>query len=145
MKSKLFLLLVLFTLVFQAQVPQIERQALIDFYNATDGDNWTNNTNWDTDINSTSDVSTWFGITITEISGQDYVTQVSIAENNINGIFSSLVSLTKLTALDFSKNALLTGAINLDGYTTSLANVLLQETSISSLKLPHSLVLNIKT
>ncbi len=128
-----------------AQVSQTERQALIDLYNATDGANWTNNTNWDTDPNSTSDVSTWFGVTITEISAQKYVTHIQLSDNNINGTIPSLVSLIKLETFDFSKNSLLTGPVNLDGYAASLANVLLHQTSISSLKLPHSLNLNIKT
>ncbi|MGK0447463.1 MAG: hypothetical protein ACJA2M_001237, partial [Polaribacter sp.] len=128
-----------------AQVSQVERQALIDLYNATDGDNWTNNSNWNTDPNSASDVSTWHGITVTEISAQKYVTHIQLSENNLNGSISSLVDISKLNTLDVSKNALITGPVNLDGYATSLANVQLNETSISSLRLPHSLSLNIKT
>ena len=45
----------LISLVFQAQILQLERQALIDLYNATDGDNQTNNTNCNTTSNPTND------------------------------------------------------------------------------------------
>ena len=104
MRSKLLLFFMFLAVSITAQVSQTERQALIDLYNATDGANWTNNTNWDTDPNSTSDVSTWFGVTITEISAQKYVTHIQLSDNNINGTIPSLVSLIKLETFDFSKN-----------------------------------------
>ena len=42
-----------------AQVPQIERDALIVLYDSTNGNNWNNNTDW-----LSADVSTWYGITV---------------------------------------------------------------------------------
>ncbi len=46
-KLGLVAVLVLFTTGFaNAQIPTVERDALIALYNSTDGANWTNNTNW---------------------------------------------------------------------------------------------------
>ena len=144
MKTKLFFLFALISFTITAQISQAERQALINLYNATDGDNWINNTNWDTDPNSTSDVSTWHGVTVTEIAGQDYITQINLFENNLNGTFSNLADLSKLTLLDVSKNESFIGAIDLSGYSISFSTLTLNDTGVSSLKLHKSLTLNIK-
>jgi hypothetical protein len=106
MKTKLLLLFTLFSLVLQAQVSQTEMQALIDFYNATDGDNWTNNTNWDTDINSTSDVSDWFGISTEIIVGQKYIRAISLSDNNLVGTLPDFKDLTKLLRLEIADNTI---------------------------------------
>lgn len=42
--------------VVHIQPPAEQRQALIDLYNSTNGDNWINNSNWLSD-----DVCTWYG------------------------------------------------------------------------------------
>ena len=44
--TALFLLLISLAGASYAQVPQIERDALIALYNSTDGANWTDNTGW---------------------------------------------------------------------------------------------------
>ena len=48
----------------------IERAALIEFYQATGGDNWTNKTNWCSD----EPVNEWYGITRTG----DYITEINL-------------------------------------------------------------------
>ncbi len=53
-----------------------EREILIEFYNATGGDNWTNNENWCTD----EPLNTWYGIT-TDNEGK--VTEIKLRENNL--------------------------------------------------------------
>ena len=53
--------------------PAAERDILIAFYNATDGDNWKNNENWCSD----KPLREWFGITT---DGDGYVTEI-----NLNG------------------------------------------------------------
>ncbi|WP_366940978.1 leucine-rich repeat domain-containing protein, partial [uncultured Polaribacter sp.] len=117
MRTKLFLLFTLFSLAISAQISQVERQALIDFYNATDGDNWTNNTNWDTDINGTSDVFSWYGIT--KISHNDGVTEfnyigIDLSNNNLTGDISSIDFSAfdyKLSDLNVSNNNLTGGLL----------------------------------
>lgn len=47
----------------------LECEALVDFYNATDGDNWTNNTNW----LQNSDVSTRFGVLLLNTGSTNHV------------------------------------------------------------------------
>ncbi len=95
--KKFTLLLFIFAInILQAQVPQSERDALIALYNATNGPNWTNNTNW----NTTNPVSSWYGITVSNINGQDHVTEIILRYKNLNGVlpveigdFPQLVSL----------------------------------------------------
>ena len=144
MRRNLLLFFAFISFAINAQILQTERQALIDFYNATDGDNWTNNTNWDIDPNSNSDVSSWFGVAVTEISGQDYVTAINLSDNNLNGSFSSLLSLSGLTKVDFSQNMSFAGDINFDNHASTIDNVKLNNTGITSLKLHKYVTLNIK-
>ena len=55
------LLLFLFTLqsIIICKVPQIQYDALAEFYNATNGDNWVNNSNW---LNGDPCEDFWHGI-----------------------------------------------------------------------------------
>ena len=41
-------------------LPQLDRPALVAFYNATGGANWMNNSNWLSDAH----ISQWHGVTI---------------------------------------------------------------------------------
>lgn len=60
-----------------SDIPQSEADALISFYNDTDGDNWTDNTGWLTD----PVVGNWFGVTV----AGGHVTRVNLVNNNLNG------------------------------------------------------------
>lgn len=62
----------------------LERQALIDLYNATDGDNWINNTNWCSD----KPVSEWFGVYCTY---NGCVSSISLSNNNLRGALPSTI------------------------------------------------------
>lgn len=53
-----------------------EKAALIDFFNATNGNSWTKNTNW----GSETPLNQWHGI-----SGYTNVTILSLSNNNLNG------------------------------------------------------------
>lgn len=90
----------LFMSSINLDVPATERQALIDFYNETNGPSlWTTNTNW----GSSDLVSTWHGVTVTNINGVDRVTEINLPDNNIvasNGFPLSLTNLTELTRLN---------------------------------------------
>ena len=55
----LFLLLISLAGASYAQVPQIERDALIALYNSTDGANWTDNTGW---LGEAGTECSWFGV-----------------------------------------------------------------------------------
>ena len=81
-----------------------ERDILIEFYNATNGDNWTDNTNWCTDAN----LSEWYGVTVSN----GHVTRLSLTSNNLTGeIPESIGKLSNLTRLWLSTNDGLTGEI----------------------------------
>ncbi|QTE21635.1 leucine-rich repeat domain-containing protein [Polaribacter cellanae] len=126
MKTKLLLLFALISCVVTAQVSQAERQALIDLYNATDGDNWTNNTNWDTDINSNSDIATWFGVTVRN----NTVTEIRLFDNNLTGSLTNVSSLTNLSKLELSNNNI-SGTIDVTFFPDNITYIGLRENSMS--------------
>lgn len=77
-----------------------ERDALIAFYNATDGDNWINNENWCSD----KPVSQWYGV----IANEGLVQVIRLDDNNLKGkiTVSELANLSQLEALLVSNNKL---------------------------------------
>ena len=109
MKKKILSIsLILIALFTYGQVPTVERDALIALYNSTDGANWTNNTNW----NTAQPVSTWYGITVANISGQDHVTEIHFNNNNLNGSLPAEIGdLTEIVNIEIIFNSLLTGNI----------------------------------
>ncbi|WP_282162860.1 leucine-rich repeat domain-containing protein [Ulvibacterium marinum] len=77
-------------------VSETEKQALLDLYAATDGDNWTNTLVGDRPWNSNTPVCDWFGVTVTN----NLVTRIDLTNNNLDGtipsgfaIFSNLIHL----------------------------------------------------
>ncbi len=89
--------LMLFCGMAIAQVSATEKQALIDLYNATQGDHW--NTKW----NLKKDVATWHGVTVAD----DHVTGISLLFNNLEGTLpASIGALTHLRVLELSFNKL---------------------------------------
>lgn len=81
-------------------IPQTECQALIAFYNATNGKDWINSTNWDTP----TPCSTWFGVSVED----GFVTALSLAKNNLKGseLPLELINLTHLNSLELVGNRL---------------------------------------
>lgn len=55
-----------------------ERAALMDFFNATGGQNWTHNDNWGSD----KPLDEWYGIYLQE---EGHVAQLILEDNNLNG------------------------------------------------------------
>lgn len=95
-------------------VPEIERQALIDFYNYTDGPNWTT-IQWDLN----DEVCNWAGITV--LGG--HVVGIDLYDNNLTGLIpSSFSNLTGLTRLELQYNNI-TGGIDALANCTSLSVV----------------------
>ncbi|RKN03595.1 hypothetical protein D7036_13550 [Aquimarina sp. BL5] len=84
-------------------VSEVEKQALIDLYNATDGVNWTNNTNWLTD----AAICDWHGVTV--VDGK--ITRLDLSSNKLSGTIPSTISdFTSLVSLRLDRNTL-TGEI----------------------------------
>ncbi|MDN3667365.1 leucine-rich repeat domain-containing protein [Algibacter miyuki] len=75
-------------------VPEIEYQALVDFYNATGGDtNW--QTKWDVSVNNLN-LGAWYGLVIED----GHIVEINLPRNRVNGAipasFSDLKFLRKL-------------------------------------------------
>ncbi len=125
--SPFVFILFLFVSLLQAQVPAIEREALISLYNATNGDTWNTNTNW----NTAAPVNTWFGVTVVggNVTALDLNNTNDLAgSNNLTGaIPDEIGNLQSLTLLDLSYG-------NLTG---NIPNTLLNCTNLESLYL-HS-------
>lgn len=84
--------------------------ALVDFYNATNGDNWTNNINW---LDDAKPIGTWNGIT--ETNGR--VTGIDLNQNNLSGyIPESFSDFTELTLFNVRLNSL-NGSLPLASFT----------------------------
>ena len=116
----LFTFVLLVSLTSIAQVSPSERQALIDLYNATNGDEWTNTTKGDrpwliNDPNSL--VSDWYGVSVHE----NKVVRIDLLRNNLRGqIPFSIGDFPELHTLILRNNTL-TGSIpNTIGNLTSL-------------------------
>lgn len=75
---------------------------LVNFYYATDGENWTTHTGWEDIGAGNCDVSTWAGVTV---DGNGDVTGIALGNNNLSGeLFPALADLDQLTNLDLSDN-----------------------------------------
>lgn len=86
-------------------VTQAEYDALVAFYNSTNGDNWTNNSNW----LSAEDVTDWFGVTV--VGG--HISEIVFEQNNLTGTLPAeigdLVYTEKLSISELGEG--LTGTI----------------------------------
>lgn len=92
-----------------------QKQALIDFYNATNGKRWRENDSWLTD----KPLSHWYGI---KTDGQGNVVEIKLPNNNLSGTIPRLAFPGDLTVLDLSNNKL-TGAIPTLPFTLTKINL----------------------
>ena len=109
-----------------------DREALIAFYNATDGPNWTDNTNWCSD----EPLDMWYGVT-TDHEGR--VTGIALDGNSLSGdAGNTLAPLSKLTSLECDENSL----IGLDlSSNTALTRLYCNNNSLSDLDLSNNVAL----
>ena len=92
-----FLSMILLVSAIHAQVAPAERQALIDFYQSTNGEKWSHS--WDI----SKPVSEWEGVTVEN----NTVTGISLLFNNVTGTLpESIGILTNLRVLELSFNKL---------------------------------------
>ena len=95
----------------RAAVPAVEKNALIDLYNATHGSNWTDNENWLRRISWFPYPYTdpceghWYGVVCN--NANTHIVQLNLYNNNLNGsIPASLSNLSKLVSLNLLSNRL---------------------------------------
>ena len=107
-----------------AQVSETERDALIDFYNATGGDQWDNNQGW---LSSPGSECNWHGVQCASPDGDHFVLRLMLPDNNLTGqLPSSLAGLDRLRTLTLHGNRIsgtlptdLWGLSRLDGLSLS--------------------------
>lgn len=108
-------------------VPQSERDALMDFYKATGGDNWYQKNGWGSDL----PVNKWYGVGGTWNPEADKVTQIHVAglslpNNNLTGNLPESISNLKHLGYLMVNNNNLTGTLP-----SGLANLLINELDVS--------------
>ncbi len=85
-------------------VSQVECEALVALYHATDGDNWYRRTNW----LSGQQVASWYGVTLTD----NTVSHLHLSSNNLSGtIPAEIANLEHLEYLYLSNNQEIGGQI----------------------------------
>ena len=85
----------------ECDATDIERFALVVFYENTGGDDWTNNDGWDSD----SDVGDWYGVTVD--AEDTLVRRLDLADNGLQGPLPPVTAnLTELQTLDLADNEL---------------------------------------
>ena len=79
----------------------IERLALVEFYDSTGGDDWTENDGWDSD----SEVGDWYGVTVD--ADDSLVRRLDLPDNGLEGLLPPVVAnLRELETLDLADNGL---------------------------------------
>ena len=81
-----------------------ERDALVEIYQALDGDNWVDKTNWCSD----KPVSEWHGVYTRQVNGKNTVTDLMLYSNNLKGELpaTAFEKLKNLSGLYLDGNAI---------------------------------------
>jgi Leucine-rich repeat (LRR) protein len=106
-----------YTAYLTDQIPPIERQALIDLYVSSNGDNWINNSGWKTPPLHTDGFAmpgtedTWYGVTV---ESNNHVSSIKLGSNGLIGtIPASIGDLAYLTEIQLYTNQL-TGSMPIE-------------------------------
>ncbi len=111
----------------------IQREALIDLYNSTNGQNWTNKTNW---LGAPGSECTWYGV---GCDGNGQVVSLYLQYNNLSGtIPSSITNLSNLQLLYLHGNQLTGNILPELGNITNLRSLSLAENPLTG-GIPHEL------
>jgi len=123
--TALSLLLISLAGVSHAQIPQIERDALVALYNSTGGANWRYNTGW---MGVVGTECNWYGVTCSSGSVQ----KLYLSSNSLSGsIPAELGNLTNLRFLYLNNNSL-SGSIPVElGNLTNSTYLYLNNNSLS--------------
>lgn len=154
-------LLLVLTGTLSAQISLAQRQGLIDFYNAMDGDNWINNTGWKTDgeFSAPGTENTWFGVRLDDetsskvfwlnlvqnnLTGEltealllpfrDSIRYIYFREDNITGVMPDLRTFEMLDGIVLYTTHI-TGSLTVDGvpkFPASISNITLGNTPVSA-------------
>lgn len=118
--------LLIFSLSTHAAIPLEERNALIQLYNETTGNNWTNQTGW---LGGIGTECNWHGV---RCNDNDHVIDLILQQNNLKGTLpKELAELTQLQRLVLTSNAL-AGHIPIEfGQLTQLTLLYLFENQLS--------------
>ncbi|MCP4113332.1 MAG: hypothetical protein GY749_48680, partial [Desulfobacteraceae bacterium] len=85
-----------------ADIPTVERDALIHFYNNTGGNKWSDSSEW---LSEPGSECKWYGISCNEEN--THIIKIDLAENNLNGMIpESIGDFIKLQKLDLRHNSL---------------------------------------
>jgi len=125
-KSVLVIVLALIQISYaHAQIPAVERAALIALYDSTNGAGWTDSTDW---LGAEGTECTWYGVTC----AGEHVTQLSLYSNWLSGsIPAELENLSSLFYLNLNNNGL-SGSIPPElGSLSSLVYLLLNNNGLS--------------
>jgi hypothetical protein len=113
--------------VSYSQVPSSEREALIAFYNSTNGDNWTIKNGWNGAAGTECD---WYGVLCSSLTNS--VVKITLHDNGLSGSIPSMLgSLTNLTELFLNDNSLSGSIPNELGNLTKLTYLWLHNNSLT--------------
>jgi hypothetical protein len=120
-----------------AQVSEAERQALIEFYHATGGDDWHVSDGW---LGQEGSECQWHGVQCASPGGNHFVLRLMLADNNLSGqLPDSLGDLDGLRTLALGSNDL-QGTIPSDLWgLTNLSDLFLRDNQISG-QLPAAIL-----
>ncbi|MCP4353986.1 MAG: DUF1566 domain-containing protein [Desulfobacterales bacterium] len=125
-----------FTITYNTQgISPMERNALIDLYSSTDGDNWTNNGGW---LGDPGTECNWYGVKCD--TGQKHVVEIDLSENKLTGSISSeLGSLSTLKELNLKSNDLAGSIPSELGNLASLEHLILNNNQLTG-EIPSELM-----
>jgi Leucine-rich repeat (LRR) protein len=105
-KALLIACALLFAASVHAAVPQSQRDALIAFYQATNGQGWVGQLNW---LGAPGTECTWYGVACDDAGAN--VTGLELPSNNLRGAFpASIAALPQLRFVNLAQNQL-TGSL----------------------------------